>query len=198
MGNSWQLYQRHPSFVLGFHGTDADIVERLVSRKLDHLEQSEGSYEWLGPGIYFWENDPQRALEWARDGRAKHRARTPAVVGAIIDRGYCLDLTTRIGCDEVAEASQTLVASYAASGIPLVQNTGGHRELDCQVITTLHAYRRTGGLEPYDTVRGLFPEDVPLYEGAGFRRGNHTQIAVLNTNCILGYFNPIERRDLLR
>lgn len=191
MGSSWAIYQRHPSFVLGFHGTEQDVVEAVVSRKTRHLAKSEGRYEWLGHGVYFWENDPQRGLEWARDGNPKKKIRAPDVVGAIIDPGLCLDLTTRPALDEVAAAYAALHDSYAAAGIALPANLGGKRELDCQVIQALHTYRKEQGLPAYDSVRAPFPEDEPLYEGAELRARNHIQLAVINPDCIKGYFRPI-------
>ncbi len=46
--------------------------------------------EWLGHGIYFWENDPQRALEWAQDGSSKSKIKQPSVVGAVWNLELCL------------------------------------------------------------------------------------------------------------
>ena len=128
-----------------------------------------------GHGVYFWENDPQRGLEWAQHGNPKKKIADPDVVGAIIDLGYCLDLTTRIGLDEVAEAFEMLRATYETTKTPLPMNKGGDdhewRELDCQVIQTLHAYRIDRGLPEYDSVRAPFLEEKPLYPGADFRAG---------------------------
>lgn len=197
MTNAWALYQRHPSFVLGFHGTEKATVDAVISGKSAHLKKSEGKFEWLGHGVYFWENDPQRGLEWAQTGNAKKKIEHPAVIGAIIDLGHCLDLTTRIGLEEVKEAHITLQDIYDALDSVLPLNTGGKdkfkRELDCQVIQALHLYRKDKGLPKYDSVRAPFPEDAPLYEGAGFRQRNHIQIAVINTECIKGYFHPIAK-----
>lgn len=196
MDNLWALYQRHPSFVLGFHGTEESLVNKVVAGQTDHLKKSDGKFEWLGHGIYFWENDPQRGMEWAQSGNPKSKINAPAVAGAIIDLGWCLDLTTRTGLDEVAEAYATLRDSYRSAGNDLPSNTGGRdrfkRELDCQVIQALHLYRKDRALPPYDSVRAPFPEDEPLYEGAGFRKRNHIQIAIINTDCIKGYFHPIK------
>lgn len=197
MTNPWRLYQGHPSFILGFHGTENRVVSRLVSQRTKHLKKSDGLNEWLGHGIYFWENDPLRGLEWAMDGNAKKEIETPGVVGAIIDLGFCLDLTTRTGLDEVEKAYATLKDTYAQSGIEMPTNKGGteklKRELDCEVIQALHLYRRQANQPPYDTVRAPFPEDATLYDGAGFRRKNHIQIAVINQDCIKGYFHPIQK-----
>jgi len=172
-------------------------VDAVVGGKIAHLDKSEGRYEWLGHGIYFWENDPQRGLEWAQSGNTKNKIEQPAVAGAILDLGFCLDLTTRTGLDEVAQAYTTLRDSYSVMGLPLPGNSGGtdrfKRELDCQVIQTLHLYRKDQGLPPYDSVRAPFPEDLPLYDGAGFRLRNHIQIAVISADCIKGYFRPLPK-----
>jgi len=196
VANLWALYQRHPSFVLGFHGTEESLVDKVVAGKTGHLKKSDGKFEWLGHGIYFWENDPQRGMEWAQSGgNPKNKIKKPCVAGAIIDLGHCLDLTTRMGLDEVAEAHAILCDSYAKVLKSLPVNAGGKdqfkRELDCQVIQALHLYRKENGLPPYDSVRAPFPEDEPLYDGAGFRKRNHIQIAIINTDCIKGYFHPI-------
>lgn len=60
MPDNWARYQRHPSLVLGFHGTEKVVVNRVVSRQDPHLKASEGRYDGLGYDIYFGENDPQR------------------------------------------------------------------------------------------------------------------------------------------
>ncbi|MCX7269637.1 MAG: hypothetical protein NT095_03940, partial [Burkholderiales bacterium] len=38
---------------------------------IEHLRISVDTTEWLGHGIYFWENDPERALDWAQNGKTK-------------------------------------------------------------------------------------------------------------------------------
>ncbi|MDX8398631.1 MAG: hypothetical protein R8K20_00095, partial [Gallionellaceae bacterium] len=169
MANQWELYQLQPSFVLGFHGTEKTLVEKVISARTEHLAKSEGKYEWLGHGVYFWENDPQRGFEWAQDGNVKHKIQEPDVVGAIIDLGRCLDLTTRVGLEEVEIAHAMVRDSYSTAAKKLPVNIGGDdkfkRELDCQVIQAIHLFRKDNGLLPYDTVRAPFQEDRPLYEG---------------------------------
>jgi hypothetical protein len=54
-----------PSFVLGYHGCDRDIAEEVLSGKFA-LAPSKNEYDWLGHGVYFWEHNPRRALEWAK------------------------------------------------------------------------------------------------------------------------------------
>ncbi|WP_083386251.1 hypothetical protein [Acidithiobacillus ferrivorans] len=192
---NWSLYQNRPSFALGFHGTDEHVAAGVISGGV-HLTRSENTYDWLGSGIYFWDSDPQRALEWAQHGHAQGAINDPGLVGAIFDLGICLDLTTRTALDEVARAYDLLTSTYASSGNMPPVNSGGpdllKRALDCEVIEALHGYRHQRGLPPYDSVRAPFLEDSPLYPGAGFRVRNHIQIAVRNIACIKGYFRPIQ------
>lgn len=197
MINPWALYQRQPAFVLGFHGTDGSIVTRTTAGRIRHLAKSEGTTEWLGHGVYFWENDPERALDWACNGKTKGKIKTPDAVGAVIDLGFCLDLTTMSGLSEVKAAYEMLRIVCRDAGVALPTNAVGpdrvKRELDCAVIQALHQYRRAQGLEAYDSVRAPFPEDKHLFDDSGFRARNHIQICVVRPEkCIKGYFRPIK------
>lgn len=59
------MHSLSTSFVLGYHGCDASVGERLLRNS--PFKNSENSYDWLGHGIYFWESNPDRALDWARE-----------------------------------------------------------------------------------------------------------------------------------
>src|SRR5262245_41533612 len=80
-------YRAYHRTVVAFHGTPSPIAGRLVNG--GDFTASSKSYEWLGKGIYFWEYAPKQAWWWARDHRRKPR---PAVIGAMIRLGNCLDL----------------------------------------------------------------------------------------------------------
>ena len=58
-------YCKLPSFILGFHGCDESVKDSLLLGKAK-LKPSNNEYDWLGSGIYFWENDPDRALSYAK------------------------------------------------------------------------------------------------------------------------------------
>jgi hypothetical protein len=64
------------------------------------------------------------------------------------------------------------------------------RDLNRAVIENLHQQRALNNLTPFDSVRGVFTEGKPLYDGAGFHEKNHIQICIRNPNCIKGYFVP--------
>lgn len=91
------MYSVRPSFVLGFHGCDERVAEEVFADKTS-LRESTNSYDWLGHGVYFWENSPERALDFAQQIKKapklfQEKITKPAVIGAIIDLGHCLDLS---------------------------------------------------------------------------------------------------------
>lgn len=138
-------YEILPGLLLGFHGTDQAIVDRVL-RGHSHLEPSKNSYDWLGHGIYFWEYGPQRALDFAiqasRDGRSSQgKIQNPAVIGAVIDPGRCLNLLEASALDQVRQSYLAL----SESDTELPKNIGGidkcKRHLDCAVIELLHQIR---------------------------------------------------------
>jgi hypothetical protein len=190
------------SFVLGYHGCDLDTASRVI-RGLEPLQPSDKPYDWLGPGIYFWEADYQRAREWAVD-RCKETGGEPAVVGAAIDLGNCLDLLSRMDQELLRGAYASLKALYDTAELPMPENEPSRRgkdeyrrvrRLDCAVIKNLHETAddpSDDSLAPFDTVRGMFTEGDLIYPGGSFHDQSHVQIAVRNAACIKGYFLPPE------
>ncbi|MBE8722018.1 hypothetical protein C4F40_14910 [Sphingobacterium sp. Ka21] len=47
----------------------------------------------MGNGFYIWENNYSRALQWAKDKKARGTLENPSVVGVIYQLEYCLDFT---------------------------------------------------------------------------------------------------------
>lgn len=186
------MHRLSTSFILGYHGCDTKVAKRLIDG--EPFKTSENDYDWLGPGIYFWEANPQRALSFAREihKRDPSKIRTAAVVGAVIELGLCLDLASEAGIKQAEAAYATLVELYDAVGTPLPQNQGGPdellRKLDCAVISQLHTIRERAGQDSVDTVRGIFIEGGPIYPDAGFREKTHCQVCVCNLNQIKGVF----------
>ena len=195
------MYSTRAGLILAFHGCDESTVDDIISGK-SSLNQSINKYDWLGHGIYFWDNSPVRALEYAtflkkNPGRARKPIKNPAVIGAVINLGRCLDLLDFENLELVKLGYKLLEISHKASGfkMPANKSTGAGnelllRELDCAVIEMLHQVRKNEGLPMFDSVRGVFWEGEPLYPNAGFREKDHIQICIRNPNCIKGYFLP--------
>jgi hypothetical protein len=163
--------------------------------------QSENDYDWLGHGYYFWEYNDQRALRFAEEYKGKVRKNkvtieTPAVLGAILDLGVCLDLLDSKNIEALKLAYEVLTAELGGTAnLPTnykeVDGKSTIRKLDCAVIETLHKMTLKVG-KHFDSVRAMFPEGAELYPGAGFNAKNHIQLCIINPNCIKGYFIPRE------
>jgi hypothetical protein len=191
------------SFALGFHGCDESVGEKIL-RGEEHLTVSDNDYDWLGSGIYFWENSPKRALHWANfikdnPNLFENQIKKPFVVGAIIDLGHCLDLMEAGSLELLKVAFEEFKKNFDLVGTPLPKNEKGgqndedlvKRKLDCAVINYLHDLRKEKEMAPFESVRGAFWEGTPVYEGARIMAQTHIQICVRETTNIRGYFRPI-------
>jgi len=195
----WDSYQTPPSFVLGFHGCDSSVGAAILRGKTIHLKPSENDYDWLGTGIYFWENSPRRAFDFAEErslGKPNSRGKVkePFVLGAVINLGRCLDLRDASSLLEVRAAYDTFSFVRRSANQAMPRNVGPDlrlRKLDCAVLNYLHVLREVQGLDAYDTIRADFWEGEELYPGAGFRQQDHIQICVRDTASVLGYFRPL-------
>jgi hypothetical protein len=183
-----------PFQVIGFHSCDREVGLRMVSGK-DHLRPSDNPWDWLGPGIYFWEDNPYRALSYAEDcalykQKFNGNIKDPLVIGAIIELGNCLNLIEPNSINIIKEAYSILKSKAELAGSPLPVNKGPNRSLDCAVIKYLHDYNKQDNLRPYDTIRSPFHEGEAIYDQANFTAGLHIEICVINPSKITGYFLP--------
>ena len=188
------MYHKLPNLVLGFHGCSSAVFKNVIHAS-DTLRASENEYDWLGHGIYFWEYNYQRAYEWAMN---RHGA-DGAVIGAVIDLGYCLNLTDSFSSDILRNGYEILKIRCAAAGMQIPQNVPSKktrdvllRNLDCAVIQQVHDYNEQTGKMPFDSVRGIFTEGGPVYPESQFQEKTHVQLCICNPNCIKGYFAPLE------
>lgn len=194
------IYTSDPGFILGFHGCDGSVRDSIVNQK-EMLKPSENNYDWLGYGFYFWQNSYERALDFARNLPGGKKISRPAVLGAILSLGNCLDLMDIKHIRSLQISHQILEQSAKSRGEKLPQNKnikGSNdfvlRELDCSVIENVHAIMKALGKCPYDSARGVFVEGDPIYTNAGFSEKTHIQICIRNPSCIKAFFIPMEER----
>lgn len=194
------MYSKLPNLVFGFHGCRKSTYDAVIVDG-EQLKPSENKYDWLGNGIYFWENSYERAHDWAK---AKY-GDDAAVVGAILDLGHCLNLTDFSSTKVLKRGYDILTKLYKKTGEELPQNTNGRsetdvllRNLDCMVIQQIHAYNTERYNDTYDSIRGVFIEGGEVYPGSEFVEKTHIQICIVNPNCIKGYFKPMERNEEFR
>jgi hypothetical protein len=184
----------NPYSVIGFHSCDREVGLRILNGK-DELVASNNSWDWLGPGIYFWEQNPLRALEYAVESSQRIQfnkipVRTPFVLGAILELGDCLNLVESQSLKIVRDTYHSLIKAMEETGMQLPENKQDNRALDCAVFKRVNSSRFKNGLKGYDTIRCAFPEGKALYPGSAITSRLHLQICVLNPECIKGYFLP--------
>jgi hypothetical protein len=203
------MYRRRPSFIIGFHGCDESVRDKLVMNP-NSIVMSEKPYDWLGNGFYVWENNYQRALQWAKDKKKRGEIETPSVLGVLLLLDNCLDFTDSEFIYNIGDYFNLMKVEYEALNEPLPRNKNidkdSHkdrliRELDCSVIEFMHEKieeqiitdnkaKGYSDLSHFDTARGIFTEGGPAFEGAGIQKKNHIQICIRNSNSIKGFFIP--------
>jgi hypothetical protein len=198
------IYSSDPGLIIGFHGCSKELRDKVVLGKTS-LRHSNNAYDWLGDGIYFWQNNYQRALDYATNPPPRVQIKNPAVLGAFFSLGNCLDFTDKKSLDLLKISYDTLEKTVDAEGTELPTNSNPPgvknsndkilRRLDCAVIKNIHKITKYAKQPPFESVRGVFFEGNELYNGAGFLDKTHIQICIRNPNLIKGYFIPrMEKR----
>ena len=211
------IYNIRPNLMIGFHGCDAKVRDALVNTP-DTIKISEKKFDWLGHGFYVWENNYERALLWAEEKKKRNSSSPnfePSVVGVVYTLDYCLDFTDSHFITLLATYHSLFINAMQIAGSPLPTNkdlvANSHkdlvlRELDCAVIQYMHKIieeeikeniLKSGfsNLKRFDTIRGIFTEGGPAYNGAGIQSKNHIQVCLRNLNCIKGFFIPRKSVD---
>ncbi|HEY9257074.1 hypothetical protein [Chitinophaga sp.] len=211
------MYDVKPNLIIGFHGCDANVRDALLRNPNDY-KISQNPFDWLGHGLYFWENNYDRALQWANDKKRRGEIKNPAVVGAVLYLGYCCDLLDTRYITLLSRYFTMMEESDTMLGRVLPQNTDlSHdrhkdkilRHLDCAVIEFMHAkmYNQINAdenahgfseLKVFDSTRGVFTEGGPAFPGAALFEKSHIQICVRNPDVIKGFFMPRKEVNLVR
>jgi hypothetical protein len=87
------MHDYQPFSIIWFYSCDREVGLKILNG-MDDLKPSKNAWDWLGEGIYFWEQNPLRALQYAEDNAKGNQfnkipIKTPFVLGAIIDLGNC-------------------------------------------------------------------------------------------------------------
>ncbi|TMI68368.1 MAG: hypothetical protein E6H09_22625 [Bacteroidetes bacterium] len=183
-----------PFEIIGYHSCDKDVGLNVLTGKTDLLS-SNNDWDWLGDGVYFWEQDPKRALHYAvevANGKQFNKTgiKTPFILGAVVQLGNCLNLVESESLNLLKDAHYGLAKVYGDLNKEMPVNKGANRKLDCAVIRFIHQTSRHSKLPEYDTIRSAFDEGEKVYEGANFTTHHHIQVSVINRSLINGYFLP--------
>ncbi|MBI1929403.1 hypothetical protein HYR99_34805 [Candidatus Poribacteria bacterium] len=170
----WLLASR--AIVYGYHGTSIDSADAILQ---SGFEVSHNDYDWLGKGIYFFQEAPQRAWEWATDHHSN-----PAVIGALIEINNFIDLLDLGWFEILNESYHLLVDEYTRTRrqVPDQNRESGAHRLDCAVID--FAIDRIENTSKIYGVRAAFAEGEPVFENSALLDRTHVQIAVRDPSVI--------------
>lgn len=178
--------------VFGYHGTFEEAAKSMCQNNKFKFKQED--YHWLGNGIYFFQDAPHRALEWARNNVPEIKiGLKPAVICATIELNpeECIDLLDIRWFPYITKLYQNYLkfsGKFPPKQISIKnllekdgEILGKQHRLDCdiidQVISVLEEERIT-----IHAVRAAFLEGTPIIsdESHLFDRA-HVQIVVRNT-----------------
>ena len=211
------MYDSRPNLIIGFHGCEEEVKDKLINNPTT-IQISEKPYDWLGHGMYFWENNYDRALQWAKDKKKRGEIKTPAVVGAVLQLNYCCDFLDSRYIQLLKNAYQIMRSRYILLGQELPENKDLPQDaykdkilrvLDCTTIEYMHAriYKQYKAdieakgyseIKLFDSTRGVFMEGGPAFTGAGIFEKSHVQVCIRNPDCIQGFFNPRKSFDFIK
>jgi hypothetical protein len=199
------MYSSRSNILIGFHGCDESARDELLT-KPKIVKISEKPFDWLGHGFYVWENNYERALEWAKDKQKRGKIKKASVIGVVFTLDHCLDLIDSEFIKMLSIYYKLMENDFSSIGKDLPKNKDVKedehkdlliRELDCAVIQYLHQKIKEAKendknipLKEFDSARGVFTEGGPAFPGAGVQKKSHIQICIRNMNCIKGFFLP--------
>lgn len=165
----------HP--IYGYHGTHQDTVSALLE---GDYRMSRNDYDWLGDGVYFWQDAEQRAWEWAR----RHHGERAAVIGAEIHLRDCVDLFDISWEHIVRAAYRSLHLGLRAAKLPLPSQLGDMHRIDREVMNLVVEMLAQEGRQ-IRVVRAAFREGYRLFYRSAFFDRTHVEVAVRDPALIV-------------
>lgn len=169
-----------PLRVYGYHGTNKRSAQKIIARGFDF---STNDYDWLGTGVYFFQDAHRRAAAWARERYPD----SPAVIRSELVLENCIDLLDISWSPIIKETYGMLVREYERANIPLPsqnpQRSKAHR-LDCaffnyMVEKVLATQNITVG-----SIRAVFNEGDRIYPSSAIFDRSHIQIVIRDLSLI--------------
>jgi hypothetical protein len=162
--------------LLGHHGTSRQVAETVLS---NGFRVSQNSYDWLGDGVYFWQNAPLRAMEWAKGAFGNDAV----VVEATIETGDFINLLDVEWMSWLTDVYDQYLDELKKSGEPLPVQTDRAHRLDRAVMNFGISIIETNGI-PVKGVIGAFREGRPVFPNSALYSHSHVQIAVRDLSLI--------------
>lgn len=162
-------------------GTRLEYAQKLVA---EDFRPSENDWEWLGHGVYFWQDAPERAFAWAREWHGRKGYKGPiAVVAARIQLLDYIDLLDQAGMRLVTDYASAL-QKKVADEVRLLSNEYPMHRLDCEFFNSITTMLLSEGIEVRG-YRAACVEGEPITHGSPIYDRSHVQLAVIDQTTIL-------------
>jgi hypothetical protein len=169
----------NPLEIYGYHGTSQTKAESILA---DGFRLSDNNYDWLGTGIYFFQDAPLRANQWA----TQQYPEEPAVICARLRLENCIDLFD-VGWQPLLKAVYNdFVNEYLSDGQPLPaqnpESSKAHR-LDCAFLNYSVKFLAKLG-QTAESIRASFVEGERLFPDSAIFDLAHVQVVIKNPKLI--------------
>jgi hypothetical protein len=165
--------------VYGYHGTSRSRAERILA---EGFMASDNDYDWLGTGIYFFQDAPFRAKLWAEEQHPQE----PAVLQAVLRLENCIDLLDikwhlpLIKIYDLFEESYRSMNELLPTQNP--ERSKAHR-LDCSFFNYSFNYVACQG-KMVESIRAAFIEGERLFPRSAIFDLAHVQVAIRSPSLI--------------
>jgi len=165
--------------VYGYHGTSNEKALKILS---DGFFQSDNDYDWLGTGVYFFQDAPVRAMQWA----IEQHPQNPAVIRSRIRLENCIDLLDTKWIPFLKSAYNSFIEQYHNLDRPLPRQnpsrSKAHR-LDCAFFNYTTEMLATQG-QQVEAIRAVFVEGQNIFPDSAIFDLAHVQIVINNIALI--------------
>jgi hypothetical protein len=174
--------------IYGYHGTSKT---KAMNIQQNGFVASDNDYDWLGTGIYFFQDAPIRAKQWA----SQQHPEDPAVIRALIRLDNCIDLFDITWQPLLKHIYNSFRERYRLINRPLPkqnpdsrserlrQRSKAHR-LDCAFFNFASEIVFSQG-QSVESIRATFMEGERLFPDSAVFDLAHVQIAVRNPALII-------------
>lgn len=173
--------EEEPIEIFGYHGTSRESAEQILR---DGFEIRSKPWDWLGDGVYFWQDAPRRASLWGEEwttGGA--RSAEVSVVKARLSLEDCIDLLD-VGWNEVLEETVGLFQErLLRSGRKLENKSRGRHMWDAAFFNFLVGQLESSGIK-VGSIRAAIAEGKALQRGSPIQYRSHVQVAVRDLSLI--------------
>jgi hypothetical protein len=168
--------------IYGYHGTSQTQALSILE---NGFRASDNDYDWLGTGIYFFQDAPTRAKQWAIEQHPDN----PAVIRAKIELENCIDLLDINWVPPLKIIYNSFVEQRIRANLPLPKQnpskSKAHR-LDCAFFNFASQVLSSRG-KTLAIIRAVFVEGESIFPDSAIFDLAHVQVVIKDRSLIKQY-----------